>query len=249
MSEFKENWKLFWKNVWECVKASLLALIMYFAASSFLFMMTMQDEKVVGFTGGRIAWVVGCALVALAYHGFLMYANGGTGYEMLVSGNMKRMSAGGTGVKISSHKEEKEYRAWRGFASGVLVTLFVVAAGVFMGANQTAIDLALADPKNNPLSTGLAIGVLIVYFLSGWSVLPFYFMAQSGVVVSYYWSCLLGVLPILVSGIFYIVGAYGRRNKAIREQELADKAAAAEAAKPKKINYGGLPGTKPKKRK
>ena len=31
--------------------------------------------------------------------------------------------------------------------------------------------------------------------------------------------------------------------------KLADKAAAAQVVKEKKINYGGLPGTKPRKRK
>ena len=52
-----------------------------------------------------------------------------------------------------------------------------------------------------------------------------------------------------VSGGLYIAGAYGRRNKTLRQQEIAARAAEAEQSKPKKINYGGLPGTKPKKRK
>ena len=59
----------------------------------------------------------------------------------------------------------------------------------------------------------------------------------------------VALLPILVSGGLYIAGAYGRRNKTIRQQEIAARAAAEEANKPKKINYGGLPGTKPKKKK
>jgi hypothetical protein len=46
----------------------------------------------------------------------------------------------------------------------------------------------------------------------------------------------------------YIAGAYSRRSKRLRQQRLEDKAVEA-ANKPKKINYGGLPGTKPKKRK
>ena len=66
---------------------------------------------------------------------------------------------------------------------------------------------------------------------------------------SYYLSCLFALIPIGVHGGFYIAGAYAKRNKAIRQQILADKAAEVEANKPKKINYGGLPGTKPKKRK
>ena len=56
-------------------------------------------------------------------------------------------------------------------------------------------------------------------------------------------------IVLILELVMYILGAYGRRNKVIREQEIADKAAKAEAEKVKKINYGGLPGTKPKKRK
>jgi hypothetical protein len=74
-------------------------------------------------------------------------------------------------------------------------------------------------------------------------------MNANGFAISYYWSCLFGLLPIAVTGAFYIIGAYGRRNKALREQRIADAQAAAEANRVKKINYGGLPGTKPKKRK
>jgi hypothetical protein len=49
----------------------------------------------------------------------------------------------------------------------------------------------------------------------------------------------------------YIAGAYARRNKAIRQQLLAEQAEKAEEErrKNKKVNYGALPGTKPKKRK
>ena len=54
---------------------------------------------------------------------------------------------------------------------------------------------------------------------------------------------------IVVSGALYIAGAYARRNKRLREQLIAERAAAAQENKVKKINYGGLPGTKPKKRK
>ena len=79
--------------------------------------------------------------------------------------------------------------------------------------------------------------------------MPFYLMNANGLAVSYYWSCLFGVLPILVSGALYIVGAYARRNKALREQRIADAQAEAQANKVKKINYGALPGTKPRKRK
>ena len=38
-------------------------------------------------------------------------------------------------------------------------------------------------------------------------------------------------------------------NEQPRAGEIAARAAEAEQSKPKKINYGGLPGTKPKKRR
>ena len=103
--------------------------------------------------------------------------------------------------------------------------------------------------KDAQLDKGAAIAFLIFSLLSGWSLLPFVFANLGGASVSYLVSLVLAVLPIIVTGVFYILGAYGRRAKTIKAQELADRAAAAEAAKPKKINYGGLPGTKPRKRK
>lgn len=252
MAKFKELWTTFWKNVWECIKGSILALIMYFAASSCVFMVTLQEDMcgklAEGFNGSRIAWIVGAALVALVYHGFISYANGGQGYEMLVSGNMKRIASGG--MKISTHKEEKEYRPWRGFVCGAIISIFTVLSGILMGANQSVVDQAMISAKDEiDMATGLIVMVFIIFLLSGWSVMPFFFLNMGGASVSYYWSCLFGILPILVGGIFYIVGAYGKRAKAIKAQELADKASKAQMEKPKKINYGGLPGTKPKKKK
>ncbi|MBQ8374332.1 MAG: hypothetical protein IJX98_02015 [Clostridia bacterium] len=256
MTSFKEKWQFFWKNVWESFKSSLLAMIMFFAASSCVFLVTLQEDMCgklsEGLNFARWAWIIGAAVVAMLYNGFIAYANGGQGYEMLVSGNMKRMSAErlGTPMKMSSHKEEKEYRDWKGFVSGAWIGLIVLLSGLFMGANGDQINLAMADLDNDvTLGTGTVIMVFIVFLLSGWSVMPFFFANMGGFAVSYYWSCFLALAPILVTGIFYIVGAYGRRNKAIKAQEQADAASRAQQQKPQKINYGGLPGTKPNKKK
>ena len=73
--------------------------------------------------------------------------------------------------------------------------------------------------------------------------------ALVGMGVSYWFSLLMALIPIAVTGATYLWGAYGKRNKITREQELADRAARAQENKPKKINYGGLPGTKPRKKK
>jgi hypothetical protein len=199
----------------------------------------------------RLIWTIFmiCGLAAVAYNLFVSYAQGGNAYEMLVSGNMKRVSAEqyGEGFKISTHKEAKEYRVWKGFAIGGFCALFTLLAGVFMGANQARVNSVFQ--KGNSWGVGFGLGVIACFLLSGWSVLPFFYLNASGVAISYFVSCAFAIIPVAATGGMYIAGAYGRRNKNVRQQELADRAARAEANKPKKINYGGLPGTKPKKRK
>ena len=245
MTKFKKTMKKIGRQIWELVKAAFPATLMYCCAGTVLMMLTMKDTEALQWDGTKLTWTLVCGIAAMAYNGFLGFAQGGSGYEMLVSGNIKRTAVDefGEGFKMSSLKEAKEYRDWKGFAIGGVISLFTIIVGIIFGCNQTAID-------GKTLSGGMGIVVIVCFLLSGWSVLPFYFINLTpGMHVSYFVSCAFAILPILVTGILYIVGAYARRNKAIREQELADKAAKAESEKVKKINYGGLPGTKPKKRK
>lgn len=249
MSKFKRTIKQIGRQVWEFFKASVPASLMYFCAGTVLMMLTLkmdEDTETANliWDNTKLLWTIVCIAVAAAYDGLISYAQGGQGYEMLVSGNMKRMSSDiyGGELKISSHKFAKEYREWKGFAIGGFMALFPIVVGILFGVNQTAID-------NQKMGTGLAVVLLIGFLLSGWSVLPFYYLNASGHSISYFVSILFALVPIIVTGVMYIVGAYGKRAKTIKAQELADRAAAAEANKTKKINYGGLPGTKPKKRK
>ena len=99
------------------------------------------------------------------------------------------------------------------------------------------------------MAVGLAIAILALLILGGWSIFPFLYYNLGGAAISYYWSIPLALLPIIISGVFYIVGAYAARGKAIKKQQQADLASQKALEKPKKINYGGLPGTKPKKKK
>ena len=242
MAKFKKLMKKFWITVWEYIKGSFLSVFMYMCASSILLMLTVQSGEELSLTwdSGKITWTVVCIVAAAAYNFFVMWAHGGNQYEMLVSGNVKRDS----GYYMSTHKEEKEYRPWKGFIIGAVISLWCIAVAIIFGCNQAKID-------GKELSGALSIVTIISFFVSGWSILPLYYMNASGIAVSYFLSCLFALIPIVVSGGAYIGGAYGRRNKAIREQQIADAAAKAaeEKAKNKKINYGGLPGTKPRKRK
>ncbi len=243
MGRIKKKLKYFGRYAWELFKGSLPASFMYFCAGTILLMLTLKGKEIT-WTNTKLTWTIVCIIGGAAYNALVSWAMGGSQYEMLVSGNVKRVSAEryGDEYKMSTHKEYKEYRVWKGFAIGAFSGIFPLFFGLLFGFNQTTI--------NGEMSGGfLGIMVLISFLLSGWSVLPFYYMNHAGKHVSYFLSLLFVLVPVIVSGVFYVCGAYSRRNKAIREQQIAERAAQAEAMKEKKINYGGLPGTKPKKRK
>ena len=240
---FKKTMKKFGRYVWELFKVSLPTGLMYCCAGTILLMLTMK-ESAVEWNNQSLLWTIVCVVGGAGYNALMAWANGGMHYEMLVSGNVKRMSAEQFegGYKMSSHKEAKEYRVWKGFAIGAFIAILPLFFGIFCGVNQEAIH-------TKEMNNGIAILLLAGFLLSGWSVVPFYLMNTSGIAVSYFWSCLFAIIPIAVMGGFYIAGAYAKRGKRIREQIIAQKQEEAEANRVKKINYGGLPGTKPKKRK
>ena len=239
MAKVKQKLKKFGRYVWEMIKAALPSTFMYFCAGTIMMMLAFKKSPVAWTTSTKV-WFVVAILAAVAYNGLICWAHGAQHYEMLVSGNIKRATADmyGSAYRISTHKEAKEYRVWKGFAIGGVTALFTLGVGLYFGIRQGRIDQQLT------------IGSLVGFLLSGWSVLPFYCINKAaGMSISYFITCAFAIIPIVVSGGIYIAGAYARRAKTIRQQILADRAAEAEANKPKKINYGGLPGTKPKKRK
>lgn len=239
----KKSLKKFGRYVWELFKTSLPIGFMYCCAGTILMMLTMKGETLT-WTGTEVAWAVVCIVGGAAYNALMAWASGGSQYEMLVSGNVKRMSAAQFegGYKMSNHKEAKEYRVWKGFVFGAMTAVLTILFGILMGCNQAKID-------SQDVKGGVAVILLLSFLLTGWSVIPLYLMNATGVSISYFVSCVFALIPIIVSGAFYIAGAYARRSKRLREQMIAAAQAEAEANKVKKINYGGLPGTKPKKRK
>lgn len=243
MSNLKKQFKKGGRYVWEMVKAAIPALFMYLCAGTILMMIIFSDVKegeMVKWSSADQVWTVVCIVLAAAYNALISYAHGGMHYEMLVTGNVKRATqdAYGNEYKMSSHKYAKEYRVWKGFVVGGVISLVTIIIGIVFGCNQAKIDGKLS---------GTAV---VGFMLSGWSVLPLYGAnVATGAGISYFLSLLFALIPIGVTGGFYIVGAYARRNKNLRQQLIADKQAEKEAQKGKKINYGALPGTKPKKRK
>lgn len=248
MNKFKKSMKTFWAYVWDFFKGSFPSLMMYCCAGTVLMMLTFKGNPP-KWDNTKLVWTVVVIVAAVAYNALLSYAQGGNAYEMLVSGNMKRYSANDLdgGYKISSHKYVKEYRPWKGFTIGAVMAFWTILTAIIFGANQTAIDNALLS--DGKLPTSLGVVMIICFLISGWSILPLYYMNAKGMAVNYFLSGLFAILPIVVTGLMYIAGAYGRRAKTIKAQQLADRQREREEKREKKINYGGLPGTKPRKRK
>lgn len=246
MSKIKAVLKRVWDYVWDCFKGSFMSGFTYMLASMILLMLTIKEGAKYS---EQMTWCAVVIVLSIVYNGLLTWNYGATNFEMLVSGNMKRISAEqfGTEYKISSHKYAKEYRPWKGFVMGAFCMVLPVIVAIFFGANAEEINRAATGEET--IAQWKGVMVLVGLFLSGWTILPFYCMNMAGIAVNYYLSLLIAVLPVIVSGGTYIWGAYAKRAKNIRAQEMADKAAQAQASKPKKINYGGLPGTKPRKRK
>lgn len=245
---FKKKMKKIGRQTWELIKMSLPSLFMYAALSVIVVMLTLGEGFKI--TTTRVVWWAVCVAVSLGYNALMAYAQGTMGFDMLVSGNMRRMSMAELegGYKISSHREAKEYRVWKGFVIGGILAIFPLVTGIVFGCNQTLINSVLtANTTTNNVAFGWVF--LILLLLSGWSPALFLLLNASGVYVSYFWCIPFAVLPILINGFLYIAGAYGKRRKALREQELADRLSQAQTATAPKINYGGLPGTKPRKRK
>lgn len=242
MNSFKKNAGKVWRTVRECLVHSLVPMFMYLAMSGMLLVVlqrhTDEDGNVTR-TAVLTASII-CGIIAVAYNALMSWGCGGSHFEQLVSGNMKRRSAEelGSDLTITGYKAHKEYRPWKGFLMGFFVCLPVVIGGLLFGKYQANIEAGTTGK-------GAAILLLIFEFLAGWAVMPFQYLHAS----NYYLSVLFALIPLIVSGVFYIVGAYSRRASVAKKQALADRKSAEQTAKPKKINYGGLPGTKPNKKR
>ncbi len=244
MTKITKALKTFGRQVWELFKSSIVPGLMYCFASSVILLVVLNDvdQK---WNDNKLIWTIVLALACTAYDAYIMYVKGGEGYEHLVSGNMKRMSSSENGeYLISAHKYAKEYRAWKGFAIALFSVALTLVAGILFGIHQAEIDSMAGKGFS-----GLSILILVAFIASGWSIIPVFYMNASGMAVSYYYCSLFAVVPFIVMGVMYIVGAYAKRNKRLREQEERAAQEAKKAEMKKKINYGALPGTKPRKRK
>ena len=133
-NRFKKKLKFITSYIWSLFKGSVLTSVMYFCASAILMMLVMKGEKV-DWSNSDLIWTIVCILGGVGYNALAAWANGSMHYEMLVSGNVKRSTydAYGNEYKMSTHKEAKEYRVWKGFTFGGITAILTIATGIVFG--------------------------------------------------------------------------------------------------------------------
>ncbi len=161
-----------------------------------------------------------CLLIALAYDAFLSFQEGKTHYDALLTGNLHRENVL---FGIGSSKEirtEKEYRFWKGFLIGFYVALPLLLVGAIGGA------VTLGNPSaGNSFQFALD-------FLAGWAMVPVQLLVSAeSAAKRLFLSLVMAVVPVVVTGVFYIVGAMKekrvkdeQRARMERVQELAEQA-------------------------
>lgn len=198
------GWQLFWRTQGECWRRMVTPYLMYLFMS--LIMLAFQA------LGDDLWWLriligVVCIGGGAFYNGHLCYHYGKLHYGAYVAGCLHRQNEA-LGIKSGGdHRPEREYSPWKGFYIGFLVGVPVILLGILAGAFLgTSIG-------------GNFAGAALVMF-AGWAILPVSWLnLYAGTQLSFYWSIVMIVLPITVSGIFYIVGAL--REKREREEETA----------------------------
>lgn len=232
----------FWGHVKEILKHSFTPALMFFTASIVLLLISSKQGENIDLNKIK-GWAIALGLIAVAYNGVLLWACGAAHYEQLVSGNVKRLAVDdGREMKISGHSIVKEYRPWKGFVIGLVSCWALIVGGIFLGIHSEKI-------ATETLGTGWSGVMFVFYLLAGYVLVPYQVALTEGLISSGFITLVYVIIPIVVSGACYIAGAYSKRAKVMREQEIAARQAAQTETKTKKINYGGLPGTKPKKKK
>ncbi len=209
------GWQLFWRIQKESWRRTITPALMYFFMS--LLLLAAQAIEIVWL---QIVLGIVCIAGGIFFNAHLLFHFGAAHDDVLRSGILYRKREE-EGIAISpDHHVEKEYRPWKGFYIGFLMGLPVIILGILSGALE------------GTTAGGYLAGAFVM--LAGCAIVPFtwlrnYVASMSG--LSLYWTILTIVVPILVSGLFYILGAYRNRRKLAEKEarEAAVKRAAEEA--------------------
>lgn len=190
--------RLFWRIQWECVQRMLTPAVMYLFMSTLLLatqMITAEHLKWLRILLGTL-----CILGGAAFNAHLCFSFGGTHYEAYLAAQSHRENG-----SAGSLRPEREYRPWKGFYIGFLIGVPVIVLSVLA---------AIPGAMN-----GWAAVIFVLF--AGWAIMPVNWFGGTGAWFAL--SMIMIVLPVLVSGIFYILGAMRQKRKKLEQEERARK--------------------------
>lgn len=206
------KWRHFWRVQKVCLLRSVTPCMMYLFMS--LIALALQalaaDVEAYEVVLGSV-----CIACGAAFNAHLAFNYGKMHFDSYLTGCLHRQNVRMGIVSGGDHRPEQEYRPWKGFLIGFYVGIPVLIFGT----------LAIF-----PATWGWAEVVLDMF--AAWAILPIQW--YRGIVwagtedwayppVSGGWSLLLILLPVIVTGVFYIVGAYAEKRKKEAESRRTEE--------------------------
>ena len=172
----------------------------------FMSLLLLSVQAIVPEENTAIEIVLGvlCILGGIFFNGHLMYHTGIYHFDNFLTGEIHRRNAALGIPSGGDHRPEREYRAWKGFYIGFLVGLPVLILGLLSHFFYEYASMFFG-------------------MFAGWAIIPIAWMGTNaetgGLVVDPIFSMLFALIPLLVSGIFYLVGAYVEKRRKEEERE------------------------------
>ena len=221
--KFRENGmnltrsQYFWRTQRECWRRMVTPYIMYLFMSMLL--LATQAISSESLTWLKILLGTVCILIGALFNGHLAYNTGIMHYDALLTGNIHRKNIEQGIASGGDHRPEREYAPWKGFYIG-----FLVGVPVIIVAGLACIPGAINE--------AMAVGQFLLLMFGGFAIVPVswaYRGFEGGVPAgAYAWSLLMVLLPIIVTGVFYIVGAKVEKHK---KQVIEERQEAIQNAK------------------
>lgn len=210
--------QLSFRTIGECLRRAVTPYLMYLFMSLIMLACQAISNKPVAIVLGIL-----CIGGGAFFNGHLCFHYGILHYGAYVAGNLHRRNAVFGIQSGGDHHREREYSPWKGFLIGLFVGLPVLVFGIIAGSVPGSLN-----------AMGFAYFAFAMF--AGYAIIPITWFGQNesgfGLKVSPYWSLLFILLSVLVSGIFYIVGAkYEERRRAQEDERMNQVQEAGEKAR------------------
>lgn len=199
------GWQLFYRTQRECWRRMVTPYLMYL----FMSLLLLACQAIPNMWA-QILLGTACIAGGAFYNGHLCYQYGKLHYGALVAGELHRRNEEAGLASGGDHHVEREYSPWKGFYIGFLIGIPVLILGCCAGA---FFDKIYDGTVLGPLLGGYSALALVM--LAAWAIMPVlwlrnYVPGMGGIPL--YWSLVMIVLPVVVSGVFYMVGARAERR-------------------------------------